>query len=148
MKKERRPKQFVQKPTYEGGPKAMIAFISQSLKYPKEALKSKIEGTVRLRIRINYKGVVEKTNIIAGLGHGCDEEAQRVAELLQFKVPVNRGIRAHFHKTLNFHFRLPKTKTEEEQIQGLQYTIVSDNNKQDKEDGSSPNTGYGYQINF
>ncbi len=144
MKKGKKPKQFIQKPIYDGGPKAMREFIRQSLKFPKEAFQAKIEGTVRLRIRINYKGIVEHSNIIAGLGYGCDEEAKRVAELLTFKVPINRGVRAHFHKTLNFHFRLPKEKETE---QTLQYTITKET-KAKTEDSQANKKSYDYSINY
>lgn len=145
MKKGRKPQQFIKKPIYEGGPKAMMEFIRQSLKYPKEAHDAKIKGTVRVRIRINYKGIVEKTTIIAGLGYGCDVEAQRVANLLKFKMPKNRGIKAHFHKTLNFHFRLPK-KTIKDKKQILQYTITQSSGDTGKIEGRIKKEGYGYKI--
>ena len=147
MKKGRKPEQFIKSPIYEGGPKAMLEFIKQSLKYPKEAQAAKVKGTVRVRIRINYKGVVEQTKVIAGLGHGCDEEAQRVASLLTFKTPKNRGIKAHFHKTLNFHFRLPKP-TKKVVKQTLQYTITQTNKEEETIGGRSKKEGYGYVINI
>jgi len=147
MKKGRKPEQFIKKPIYEGGPKAMLEFIKHSLKYPKEAQAAKVKGTVRVRIRINYKGIVEQTKVIAGLGYGCDEEAQRVASLLTFKMPKNRGIKAHFHKTLNFHFRLPKP-TEKTVPQALQYTITQTSNEGGTIGGTVKKERYGYVINI
>jgi len=147
MKKRKKPQQFIQKPTYDGGPKAMNEFISRSLKYPPEALEAKMEGTVRLRMRINYKGAVEHVQIITSLGYGCDEEASRVAKLLKFKVPTNRGIKAHFHKTLNFHFRLPSPKAEEN-VQQLQYTMTKSNPYQGQQAQEvSKNYSYTIEIN-
>ena len=157
MKKGRKPQQFIKKPIYEGGPKAMMAFIKQSLKYPKEAHEAKIKGTVRVRIRINYKGIVENTKVIAGLGYGCDEEAQRVAGLLTFKMPKNRGIKAHFHRTLNFHFRLPKKKVTKQQgltnsttgkKQTIQYTITQSSTDSGTIKGSIKKTNYKYKIEY
>ncbi len=108
MKKERKPESFLQKPSYLGGPKAMRKFLSQHIRYPDAAKAEKIEGTVRVRMDIDYQGKVIGTKILAGLGYGCDEEAQRVVKLLAFQLPKLRKIRATFHKTINIHFHYPK----------------------------------------
>lgn len=108
MKKERKAQNFIKKPYYEGGMTAMKVFIKQHLSYPKEAADKKIEGTVHVRYTINYKGKVIDTKIVSGIGHGCDQEASRLVQLLVFNVPRNRNLKAVFHKTLQIHFRLPK----------------------------------------
>ena len=110
MKKEAKDKHFLKQPVYEGGPKAMKKFVTENLRYPKEALEKKVQGTVSLRYDIDYKGNVVGTKVIAGLGHGCDEEAIRIVTLFKFKVEKPRGIRVLFHKTIKIHFRLPKRK--------------------------------------
>ena len=107
MKKEKKEKHFVGKATYPGGVKALQAFLKAHKKYPEEALKKKIEGTVHIRYTINYKGKVVKTHVISGIGFGCDEEAQRVVKLLQFDVPKTHKLKVLFHKTIHIHFRLP-----------------------------------------
>ena len=109
MKKERKDHQFVKKPYYEGGMTAMKTFIKQQLSYPEAALQQKIEGTVHIRYTINYKGKVIDAKIIAGIGHGCNAEAIRLVKLLVFNVPKNRNLKAIFYKTLQIHFRLPKS---------------------------------------
>lgn len=88
----------------------MQLFITQNLQYPKEALNEKIEGTVVLKYTVNHQGVVTETKVISSLGHGCDEEAQRVVQLLKFEVPSNRGVKVLHHLTIQIHFRLPKQK--------------------------------------
>ena len=108
MKKERKDHQFIKKPYYVGGINAMKTFIKENLSYPSAAQLKKIEGTVYIRYTINYKGKVIDTKIVAGIGHGCDEEAIRLVKLLEFKVPKNRNLKAVFHKSLQIHFRLPK----------------------------------------
>jgi len=114
MKKERKDHQFIKKPYYEGGMTAMKKFIKENLAYPPKAFKQKIEGSVYIRYTINYKGKVVDTKIVAGVGHGCDEEAIRLVKLLEFKVPKNRNLKAVFHKNLQIHFRLPKTLPKKE----------------------------------
>lgn len=108
MKKETKPKHFLHKPIYPGGVKAMKEFLSQAKKYPAEAKKQGIEGTVHIRYTIDHKGDVIKTHVISGIGHGCDEEAERIVGLLKFKVAKTRKVRTLFHKTIRIHFKIPK----------------------------------------
>ncbi len=110
MKKERKDKNFIKKPIYPGGSLAMRNFIREYLVYPPDALKKGIEGTVSLKYSIDHKGNVTDTHIIAGIGHGCDEEAQRLVRHFKFEVPKTRGVRVTFHKDIHVHFRLPKKK--------------------------------------
>ena len=111
MKKEKRDKHFIKKPIYPGGSRAMKAFIRKELKYPKEALDNKIEGVVRVRYTIDKDGHVVKTKVLVHVGHGCDEEAERIVRLFKFHVPKNRKLKVHFHKTVNIRFKLPKKPT-------------------------------------
>ncbi len=123
MQRERKAKNFIRKPVYPGGPSAMRALISKNLRYPAQALEQKTEGTVRLRYTIDHSGKVIDTQIIAGIGHGCDEEADRLVRMLRFDVPKNRGVKVQFHHNINIHFRLPKQKkvTQKVSVQ-YQYT--------------------------
>lgn len=122
MKKEKREKHFVGKATYPGGVKALQSFLKAHKEYPKEALQKKIEGTVHIRYTINYLGKVVKTHVIAGIGYGCDEEAQRVVKLLKFNVPKTRKLKVQYHKTIHIHFRLPKDG--ESKSQQIVYDLV------------------------
>ncbi len=131
MQKERKAKNFLPKLVYPGGTKALSKFISDHLQYPKAALKEKIEGTVRIRMDIDYTGKVIDSHVISSLGHGCDKEAQRVVGLLQWDTDkkVRKG-KILFHKTLNIHFKLPKKKVApkpkvQSQTTKVSYQIVS-----------------------
>ncbi|MEO1257688.1 MAG: energy transducer TonB [Bacteroidota bacterium] len=139
MKKEAKDKHFIKKPIYEGGPKAMKKFIGENLRYPQTALENKVEGTVYVRYDIDYKGTVTDAKVIKGIGHGCDEEAMRLAKLLKFKVPKNRGVRVIFHKNIQIHFRLPKKKPVEK-MTAVQYSYVEKKKatpeKENKKSGS------------
>lgn len=161
MEKEKKGKHFIQKPIYEGGIKAMKNFIITHLQYPETALKNGIEGTVSLRYSVNHKGEVIKVKIISGIGHGCDEEAERLVKMLVFSKTRNRKRRITFNKTLQIHFRLPKKKEEDkvppstespsaiETVTEIQYNYVSHSaskNKQYKSE-EGPST-YSYTINY
>ncbi|NND33490.1 MAG: energy transducer TonB [Saprospiraceae bacterium] len=111
MARPRKQKIFLPKPIYPGGPKALTKFIGDHLTYPEEAKKHKIEGTVVLRVKINYTGQVIGAKVRSGIGYGCDEEAQRVVKLIKFEIDskVRRG-KVLFHKMINIHFYLPRTQ--------------------------------------
>lgn len=119
MKRERKDKDFIHKPSFPGGAQGMKIFVREHLKYPEAARAAGIGGVVTIRISIDQSGAVTDTKIIAGLGYGCDEEAARVARLMRFDVPPNRGLRLIFHQTINIHFMLqpapagPVTNTDE-----------------------------------
>ena len=110
VRKSKKDKHFIHKPEYPGGPKAFRTFVKENLRYPAEALSKKVEGTVRVRYEINYLGKVIDTKVLAGIGHGCDEEAQRVIRLMKFEVPKNRGVKVSFHRTTNRHFKLNEAR--------------------------------------
>jgi len=154
MQRERKPKNFLPKPIYRGGPKAMSKFIGENLKYPPEALKNKVEGTVVIRLAINYKGKVTGSKIKSGLGSGCDEEAQRVVSLLEFDVDskVRKG-KILFHKNINIRFRLPKEKpvskkkAEPRSKTQLSYTITTKKEVTKKTPQRSSSYSYTIKIN-
>ncbi|RMF02708.1 MAG: energy transducer TonB, partial [Bacteroidetes bacterium] len=142
------PQDFADKPTYPGGLEAMRAFIRKHLKYPEAAQAAGVEGTVRLRMTINHQGKVIRTKVITSVGYGCDEEAERVARLLQFTAPRKARLRARFNKTVNFHFKYqdpaPKSTTASSSPQStqLRYTIKG----KAPEPGEEGKKGYNYTI--
>jgi TonB family protein len=107
MKKERKDKDFIKSAYFEGGKAALEAFVKKELRYPKEALKAKVEGTVSLRYTVDHKGKVIEAAVISGLGHGCDEEALRIVRSLIFRVPDQGKIKSKYTRKLHIHFRLP-----------------------------------------
>ncbi len=131
-------KHFIKKPVYEGGPKAMKAFIAQNLRYPPEARAEGVEGTVVVRFDIDHSGKVARTKVVTGIGYGCDEEAERLVRLLVFRVPRTRKLRVLFHKTINIHFRLPAARPTPPSPAYV-YTVVpaKDENKKPSEGGYS-----------
>lgn len=144
MRKEAKDKEFIKKPVYKGGPKALKKFIGENLHYPKEALEKKVEGTVYVNYDIDHKGQVTAARVIKGLGHGCDEEAVRLVKLLKFEVPKNRGVRVVFHKNIQIHFRLPKVKEKPMQVQ---YNYVSTPGKTSQPEQKKSSTTFTITFN-
>ncbi len=111
MSKEKKDNHFIKKPFYEGGITALRKFIKENLKYPKEALEKKIEGTVLVKYDIDYTGKVTDAKVLKGIGHGCNKEAKRLIKLLKYEVPKGpRKLKVSFHKETKINFRLPKEK--------------------------------------
>ncbi len=145
---------LIKKPVYEGGLKAMRDFVKSNMKYPKEALMQKVEGTVSVFYEINHLGDVIHTRVQSGIGHGCDEEAQRIVKLFKFEIddlPFRRKVK--FNKTIRIHFRLPKEvdKPTSPPVKpkistAYTYTVTSSNPnpKVDKGDSKS----YSYTIRY
>jgi TonB family protein len=121
MSQAKKKKEFLPQPIYPGGPKAMGLFIQEQLQYPKEAKEQAIEGTVMVRIEINYQGQVIHAKSINHLGGGCEAEAERVASLLRFEIPKIHKLKVRYFKKINVRFRMPAAK---EQNTLLQYKIL------------------------
>ena len=100
-------KHFITKAQYPGGAEALRKFIKNNLRYHKEALMHKVEGSVFLRYEVNEKGKVHSISIINGLGYGCDEEAERLIRLLKYSQVKNRGMKVNTKFKFTIHFKLP-----------------------------------------
>jgi len=157
MQKERKDKHFIKKPIYPGGQKAMRELIRKELKYPAEALESKIEGTVFLRYNIDYKGTVISSKILSSVGYGCDEEAKRIVSKFKFEVPKGpKKLKLKFHKTIKIHFRLPKeapkkkvdTPKPKQTATKLTYSITLSSKKEKKTETTQKSKGYTYTIKY
>ena len=144
MHKEAKDKHFIRQPYYEGGPKALKNFIAENLRYPDEALKGKIEGTVYVKYNIDFQGNVVDARVLSSLGHGCDEEAIRLVKLLKFKVEKPRGIRKLYHKNIQIHFRMPKAK-KQVPITQVNYNYVT-TTKKEEVPVEKPTQGYTITI--
>jgi TonB family protein len=140
MKKERKEKDFIQLPQYQGGKKAYIEFIRQNLRYPKEALEAKIEGRVLVEYEIDDNGTVHNPRVKKSLGYGCDEEAMRVVSLLRYEKVKNRGLRVRAKNKTFINFKLPQTQA------SISYTVTP--SKKTTPTPPKPDAGqtYGYTI--
>jgi protein TonB len=151
MKKEKKDKDFLHKPVYPGGIKAIRKLIREQLRYPEAARRAGIEGTVHLKYTIDHRGRVIGAKVISGIGGGCEEEAIRLVKLLKFEVPKNRKMRVLFHKKLQIHFKLPapagkQAGTAQPTSLHYQYIPKATGSPEKTEDSSRP--GYTYTIDW
>lgn len=67
-------------PSPKGGMDGWIQYLSDNLKYPKQALEAKQEGTIYLTFLVTENGSVENVELLRGVGYGIDEEALRLVK--------------------------------------------------------------------
>ena len=65
-------------PEFIGGKDAMASWINSNLKYPAEAVKSKITGKVLVNFTVTAKGKIENVVVIKSINPVLDAEAKRV----------------------------------------------------------------------
>ena len=89
-------------PEFPGGMEAWNEFLMNNLKYPEQARKMGIEGTVYLVFEVRKDGSVENVELLKGIGAGCDEEAKRVIKKSPNWIPGKQ--RGHI---VNVRMRVP-----------------------------------------
>ncbi len=65
-------------PNPPGGMSGWNQYLSKNLKYPTQARRMGIEGTVIVVFVVNTDGSIQDVDVLRGIGGGCDEEAIRV----------------------------------------------------------------------
>jgi TonB family protein len=74
--------------------------------YTAEARQLRIEGDVVLRVTFTANGQVIVQSVVQGLGHGLDEEARRVAQLIHFHPATRNGQPVDSTTTIRITFQL------------------------------------------
>ena len=69
-------------PQFPGGDQAMMDFVAKNVQYPKEAMEKGISGRVFVSFIVEKDGSISETEIVKGIGGGCDEEAVRVVKAM------------------------------------------------------------------
>ncbi len=78
-------------PQYVGGQEALLLFIQNNIKYPKDAKDSGIDGTIYVEFVIDTDGSVIRTKVIRGNGTSLDMEAVRVINAMPKWTPGQDG---------------------------------------------------------
>ena len=89
-------------PEFPGGEQAMMDFVAKNVKYPKEAMEKEISGRVLVSFVVEKDGSINETEVVKGIGGGCDEEAVRVVKAMpKWKPGKEKG------KAVRVSFMLP-----------------------------------------
>lgn len=76
-----------QMPEYPGGNKALLKYIADNIRYPREVWSHNVEGRVTVRAVIEPTGYVGNVEVIKGLHPECDKEAIRVIKSMPRWIP-------------------------------------------------------------
>ncbi len=74
--------------SYPGGVSALNQYLAENIKYPKDALANKIEGTVYAHIYVDQSGNKEDIEFPNPLGYGLEEEVLRVIKGMPKLIPA------------------------------------------------------------
>lgn len=95
-------------PAYPGGQKALIAFLSENVKYPEEAKKNGIEGRVLVQFVVDKDGSIGKVKVVrSGGDKTLDNEAIRVIKAMPNWNPGTvrgKNVRVKYKLPVNFRF--------------------------------------------
>ncbi|WP_420386990.1 energy transducer TonB [Roseivirga sp.] len=139
-----RKDEMLKQPFYKGGETALKQFLQKELKYPKQALELRIEGTVKATYDVDSLGKVRNIKIIEGLGYGCDEEVIRLIGSLKYEKAFNKGRSVTLHRSLKVDFKLPESK--QSTNRKMNYHLIK-KKEQKAESKPKPNT-ITYTIKF
>lgn len=105
--------QVDENPEFIGGFEALIKYLSENLKYPKEAADAKTEGKVFVKFIIQKDGSVGHVEVLKGIGNGCDEEALRVIKAMpKWKAGLKDGKPVNVFYTIPIKFELDENEAE------------------------------------
>ncbi|GAB4032425.1 hypothetical protein GCM10028774_12920 [Spirosoma jeollabukense] len=71
-----------QPPVPSGGQAGLGQYLMKNLRYPAEAQRAKIEGTVIVSFVVTSDGRIADVQVKQSVGGGCDEEALRVIKAM------------------------------------------------------------------
>ena len=83
-----------------------IAAIQKNIVYPEIARRAGIQGKVYVTAYINKTGDVTKTEVIKGIGGGCDQAAKNAIKKVKFKPGMQKGIPVKVQVAIPVVFRL------------------------------------------
>jgi TonB family protein len=92
-------------PSFPGGDDARIKYMVSSIKYPDDARKKGVQGTVYISFIVEEDGSITNVKILRGIGAGCDQEASRVvSEMPKWNPGKQRGkfVRVQYNMPIKF----------------------------------------------
>jgi protein TonB len=96
-----------QMPEFPGGQEAMMKYLSESVKYPKEASKDGIQGRVVVQFVVEKDGSISEVEVIKKVNEHLDAEAVRVVNAMpKWKPGKQKGENVRVKYTLPISFRL------------------------------------------
>jgi TonB family protein len=82
--------------------------VSYKMKYPAEARRKRIQGTVEIKVTFDADCAIVKREIIKSVGYGCDEEALTALKNSEQRIKKVKGgkCKDEEEQIYPFHFKL------------------------------------------
>jgi protein TonB len=94
-------------PNPPGGMSGWNKYLSDNLKYPTQARRMGVEGSVILVFVINTDGTIQDVEVLRGIGGGCDEEAVKIVKAApKWEPGKQRGKAVRTRMRLPIRFKL------------------------------------------
>lgn len=94
-------------PKFPGGQEAMMKYLSESVKYPKEASKDGVQGRVVVQFVVEKDGSISEVEVVKKVNEHLDAEAVRVVNAMpKWKPGKQKGENVRVKYTLPISFRL------------------------------------------
>ncbi|MGP8214893.1 MAG: energy transducer TonB [Bacteroidia bacterium] len=90
-------------PRFPGGRDSLAAFLKKNTRYPAEARKKHITGTIEVDFWVDEQGKLSKIHVLKPLGYGCDTEAVRVVKMMPRWKP---GMRGRIPMAMDYHVNI------------------------------------------
>ncbi len=95
-------------PIVPGGNNGLGRHLAESMRYPEEARRRSIEGTVVLEFTVEASGAVTNMYAVQELGGGCTMEAMRLVERTPWAPGAKDGQRVRSSLRVSIGFALPR----------------------------------------
>ncbi len=95
-------------PLFPGGRPALEKHLRENMRYPEEANRAGIKGTVNIGFVVCRDGSICDPRVLRGIGYGCDEEALRlIREMPRWLPGKQRGQPVPVRYSLPIRFFFP-----------------------------------------
>jgi periplasmic protein TonB len=88
------------------GMRGLPAYLSENLRYPEDARRRDIQGTVGVEFVVEISGNVSNLRAVDALGAGCDDEAMRLIRSMKWRPAFKNGQRVRSIVKMDIRFRL------------------------------------------
>lgn len=95
-------------PVIPNGMAGLPTFLNHELRYPAEAFRYSLEGTVRLEFVVEPSGTLSNMHAVQDVGGGCTDEAMRLMHRIAWRPGTINGHRARSILQVSIRFDLPK----------------------------------------
>ncbi|HRD53095.1 MAG TPA: energy transducer TonB [Flavobacteriales bacterium] len=95
-------------PTIPNGMAGLPAYISKEMRYPNEAMRYSLDGTVKVEFVVEPTGSITNLHVLQSVGGGCTDEALRLLYRIPWQPALKDGKRVRSTLQVPIQFTLPK----------------------------------------